>query len=83
MLRIAGGIILAIFILAIFAAIARPIFKVLAYLLVLYVAIMAAGFLLWGSNGFLRLLSSDGWLWSIDRRSGGHCLDLCHQKCLG
>jgi hypothetical protein len=48
MLRIAGGIILAIFILAIFAAIARPIFKELAYLLVLYVAIMAAGFLLWG-----------------------------------
>jgi choline-glycine betaine transporter len=48
MLRMAGGIILAIFILAIFAAIARPIFKVLAYLLVLYVAIMAAGFLLWG-----------------------------------
>jgi hypothetical protein len=48
MLRIAGGIILALAILVLFAAIAKPIFKLLAYLLVLYVAIMACGFVLWG-----------------------------------
>jgi hypothetical protein len=48
MLEIAGGIILALAILALFAAIAKPIFKLLAYLLVLYVAIMACGFVLWG-----------------------------------
>jgi hypothetical protein len=48
MLEIAGGIILAILILWVFAALARPIFKVLAYFIGLYVLIMAAGFLLWG-----------------------------------
>lgn len=48
MLVIAGGIILAVLILWAFAALARPIFKILIYLIGCYVLIMAAGFLCWG-----------------------------------
>jgi hypothetical protein len=52
MLEIAGGIILAVLFFwlfrALFAALARPIFKVLTYLIGLYALIMGAGFAMWG-----------------------------------
>jgi hypothetical protein len=60
MLRIAGGIILALAILVLFAAIAKPIFKLLAYLIGLYVLIMAAGFLLWGLMDVYEYLAPMG-----------------------